>query len=81
MAAFSKYKIQEFNFHFIYFPCQALEMEEENQDKDKWLLALNDRKRPYNSMYEIKGPTEEEMEAYYMKKRRDDDPMADFLKN
>lgn len=39
---------------------------------------MDERKRPYNSMFEVKEPTSEEMEAYYMKKRRADDPMADF---
>jgi len=58
---------------------EALAKETENQDKSKWLKALDDRKRPYNSMYNVKGPTDEEMEAYYMKKRRDDDPMAAFM--
>nr|CAI5843977.1 unnamed protein product [Callosobruchus analis] len=42
-------------------------------------VILDDRKRPYNSMYEVKQPTEEEMEDYYRKRRRDDDPMNQFL--
>nr|CAH7765426.1 unnamed protein product [Callosobruchus chinensis] len=42
-------------------------------------VVLDDRKRPYNSMYEVKQPTEEEMEDYYRKRRRDDDPMNQFL--
>lgn len=36
---------------------------------------VDERKRKYNSMYETKKPTEEEMEAYYMKRKRDFDPM------
>lgn len=40
---------------------------------------MDDRKRGYNSMYDVKKPTDEEMEAYYMKKRRDMDPMAGLL--
>lgn len=39
----------------------------------------DERKRKYNSMYDVKAPTEEEMEAYYMKRKRDDDPMASFI--
>lgn len=39
----------------------------------------DERKRKYNSMYDVKAPTEEEMEAYYMKRKRDDDPMAAFI--
>jgi pre-mRNA-processing factor SLU7 len=42
------------------------------------LMNMDERKRPYNSMIEIKKPTDLEMEAYYMKKRRDEDPMAQF---
>ena len=46
------------------------------------LLALDERKRPYNSLVKdgsSKEPTEEEMEAYRLKRRRVEDPMADFL--
>ena len=46
------------------------------------LLALDERKRPYNSLVRdgsSKEPTEEEMEAYRLKRRRVEDPMADFL--
>ncbi|KAF2986031.1 hypothetical protein EK904_002189, partial [Melospiza melodia maxima] len=39
----------------------------------------DERKRPYNSQYETREPTEEEMEAYRMKRQRPDDPMASFL--
>lgn len=39
----------------------------------------DERKRSYNSMYENKAPTEEDMEAYYRKRARPDDPMAAFL--
>ena len=41
---------------------------------------MDERKRPYNSMAASnKEPTEEEMEAYYLKKQRAEDPMAKFL--
>ena len=43
------------------------------------LLSLDERKRPYNSMFDVVEPTEEEMEAYTRKKLREDDPMAKFL--
>lgn len=43
------------------------------------ILKMDERKRPYNSMQEVKAPTEEEMEAYRMKRLRTDDPMAHFL--
>lgn len=43
------------------------------------LLQLDERKRPYNSMYEVQEPSAEEIEAFQMKRKREDDPMAEFL--
>lgn len=40
---------------------------------------MDDRKRPYNSMIEVAKPSDIEMEAYYMKKKRDEDPMSHFF--
>ncbi|BFF90576.1 pre-mRNA-splicing factor Slu7 [Drosophila madeirensis] len=40
---------------------------------------LDDRKRPYNSMYDVKAPTEDEIEEWKRKRPRDEDPMAQFL--
>lgn len=40
---------------------------------------MDERKRPYNSMVDVRAPTDEEMEAFRLKHRRMDDPMADFL--
>ncbi|XP_058055443.1 pre-mRNA-splicing factor Slu7 isoform X1 [Anopheles bellator] len=57
----------------------ALEAEERNQKRGAELLRQDERKRPYNSMYEARVPTEEEIEAYMMKRRREEDPMAAFL--
>lgn len=57
----------------------ALQKEDEKQREAERLLALDERKRPYNSMYDEKKITDEEMEAYLMKKRRDEDPMAQFM--
>lgn len=45
------------------------------------LLAMDERKRPYNSMYDVTEPTEEEIEAFRRKQMRHDDPMAAFLDN
>ena len=43
---------------------------------------MDERRRPYNShkgdYHEV---TEEEMEAYHMKRRQEDDPMKDFLQS
>lgn len=43
---------------------------------------MDERKRPYHSMKadQSREPTEEEMEAFRMKRRRAEDPMADFVK-
>lgn len=60
---------------------KALEAEQTNNEKAKRLLGMDERKRPYNSMFEVKQPTEEEVEAYLMKRRRDEDPMAAFMEN
>ena len=32
-------------------------------------------------MFEVKKPTEEEVEAFMMKRRRDEDPMLQFMNN
>lgn len=43
------------------------------------MIKLDERVRSYNSMYNSKAPTEEEIEAYQMRRQREDDPMAAFL--
>lgn len=58
---------------------KALNAEEARLQQVSELLQLDERKRAYNSMYETREPTEEEMEAYRMKRQRPDDPMAAFL--
>ncbi|XP_034829257.1 pre-mRNA-splicing factor Slu7 [Maniola hyperantus] len=58
---------------------KALEMEERKQKHAEYLLSVDERKRPYNSMMQVKEPTEEEMEAYMMKRRREEDPMSQFI--
>lgn len=58
---------------------EALEKEEQKRKEAEKLLQIDERKRPYNSMYEEKELTAEEIEAYQMKRKREDDPMADFL--
>ena len=50
----------------------------ENQAKADKLLAMDERKRPYNSMFEVKAPTEEDMEAWRLKRQRMEDPMSAF---
>lgn len=49
-------------------------------ERDKKQVELDDRKRKYNSLQtDGEMPTEEEMEAYRMKKARDEDPMANII--
>ncbi|XP_050074175.1 pre-mRNA-splicing factor Slu7 [Anopheles maculipalpis] len=57
----------------------ALEAEEANERRAAELLRQDERKRPYNSMYDVKAPTEEEIEAYMLKRRREEDPMLAFM--
>ena len=67
---------------FFPFPCvQALKDEDRRQKQVKSLMAMDERKRPYNSMTADSGkePTEEELEAYHRKKQLPDDPMANFI--
>ncbi|KYN08387.1 PREDICTED: pre-mRNA-splicing factor SLU7 [Cyphomyrmex costatus] len=58
---------------------EALKKEEEHAKQADRMLQIDERKRPYNSMYETKELTAEEIEAYQMKRKRDEDPMANFL--
>lgn len=58
---------------------KALEKEDERLKEVDRIMKMDERKRPYNSMYEVSKPTDEEIEAYHMKKRRDEDPMANFV--
>lgn len=60
---------------------KALEEEDERQRSMDKVLQSDERKRGYNSLnISVKEPTEEEMEAYRMKRARQDDPMAYFAK-
>ncbi|XP_030067042.1 pre-mRNA-splicing factor SLU7 [Microcaecilia unicolor] len=58
---------------------KALNAEEARLKHIQEIMQLDERKRAYNSIYESREPTEEEMEAYRMKRQRPDDPMASFL--
>lgn len=57
----------------------ALKEEDKQQAEAARLLSMDERKRPYNSMFDVKKPTDEQMEAYLMKRRREEDPMKDFM--
>ncbi|XP_025095719.1 pre-mRNA-splicing factor SLU7-like isoform X1 [Pomacea canaliculata] len=58
---------------------KALEQEDAHQKRMTELLQIDERKRPYNSMCDVRAPTEDEMEAFRMKQHRSEDPMAAFL--
>ena len=58
---------------------QALKREDKRVKEVDSMMKLDERKRPYNSMYDVAAPTEEEMEAFRLKRLRADDPMAQFL--
>jgi len=59
---------------------EALKKLEEEERSVEKIMKMDEKKRPYNSMsISNKEPTEEDMEAYYLKKRREEDPMAKFL--
>jgi len=58
---------------------EALKAEDRRQAEADRLLGMDERKRPYNSMYEVKKPTDDEMEAYFLKRRREEDPMNQFM--
>ena len=58
---------------------QALRKEEKHRREADRLLAMDERKRPYNSLRgDYREVTEEEMEAFRMKRRNADDPMNSF---
>lgn len=57
----------------------ALEAEDKRNMEFEETMSMDERKRKYNSMYEAKAPTEEEMEAYKMKRLREEDPMSMFI--
>ena len=60
---------------------QALLAESAREEEVERMMAVGERKRPYHSMRaeESRVPTEEEMEAFRLKRRRVDDPMAHLL--
>ncbi|KAG1669470.1 Pre-mRNA-splicing factor SLU7 [Nymphon striatum] len=58
---------------------KALIDEEKNQEAAEMLLQIDERKRKYNSMFSVKEPSKEEVEAFMMKRKRADDPMAQFM--
>ena len=60
---------------------EAMEKLEKEEKEAKKMLELGDRDRPYNSQYDVKAPTEHEMEAFRMRQIHPDDPMAKYFAN
>ncbi|XP_017083274.2 pre-mRNA-splicing factor Slu7 [Drosophila eugracilis] len=53
---------------------------EKEKSKEKEIPEeLDDRKRAYNSMYDVKAPTEDEIEEWKKKRPRAEDPMLQFM--
>lgn len=57
----------------------ALDAEDKHNKHFDDMMSMDERKRSYNSMYDAKAPTEEQMEAYQMKRSREEDPMMQFM--
>ena len=65
------------------FESEVAEAMKKQEEEDRQAEQLkDDRKRTYNNVlgFEAKVPTEAEMEAYYRKRKREDDPMFQFVK-
>ena len=58
---------------------EALKEEEHRLIEADRMLAMDERKRPYNSMIKDQAPSEVEMDAYRMKRKRNEDPMSHFM--
>lgn len=61
---------------------KALKAEEDRVKEVDRLMSMDERKRKYNSIKDIQSmqvPTEEEIEAFQIKRRRPEDPMAQFV--
>lgn len=58
---------------------EALDQEMAHQREAERILKIDERKRPYNSMFTAKEPSAEQVEAFQMKRPREDDPMSKFI--
>ena len=71
-------RLYQFSISSLFFSSQAIEKEKARVKEVDRILALDERKRPYNSMADVLEPTEEEMEAFKRTRLHPDDPMAQF---
>lgn len=53
-------------------------MRKQHEEEAEAEKTMDERKRSYNSTYEVKAPSEAEVEAYYRKRQREEDPMKQF---
>ena len=63
---------------------QALKVEEERIKEVDEMLAVDERNCKYNllkDMQSMQAPTEEEIEVLQIKRKRPDDPLAQYLTN
>lgn len=58
---------------------QALIKAKLEEDQGRAMLEMDERKRGYNSMFAEKKLTDEEIEAYQIRRMRPEDPMASFM--
>uniref|UniRef100_A0A1B0GEA1 Pre-mRNA-splicing factor SLU7 n=1 Tax=Glossina morsitans morsitans TaxID=37546 RepID=A0A1B0GEA1_GLOMM len=58
---------------------QQKALNEKNKESLTVEEIMDDRKRPYNSMYDIKAPSEREIEEWQRKRTRAEDPMLQFI--
>jgi hypothetical protein len=65
----------------IVIPCQAIAAQERQEQRAEAMMQMDERDRPYNSAskHTYSQLSEEDMEAYHMKKRFKEDPMAELL--
>jgi len=56
-----------------------MKKQEAEEKRNALLLKMDERKRPFNSMVDVKEPNEEEMEAYRRRMKLSEDPMSRFL--
>ncbi|KAE9555884.1 hypothetical protein FO519_000864 [Halicephalobus sp. NKZ332] len=58
---------------------EAIKKAEKEQKKGRLMKETSDRDRGYHSQYEVKAPTEVEIEAYNLVKIHSSDPMAAYM--
>ncbi|ESN93491.1 hypothetical protein HELRODRAFT_194032 [Helobdella robusta] len=60
---------------------KAIRQEKKRLKEVEKMMKVDEKSRPYNVLYDGKGPTEEQIEAYQRLRVRPDDPMANYVDN